>query len=178
MVLAGVLFGGDSGDKNLSDFQNSSVKKAPVFICDVEGVGKVKGSVASNVGMAIYDIEERSSVGGEFFNKRAQGRFVIVSVAVANEQKDAITVDAASFKLVTKDGVEFSHSTDAQLGLGMENGGEMNSFLKTVNPEMVVSVQVPFDVPERRKLSDLMLEVRGGFTGAKMRLPLSVQKEE
>lgn len=27
VVLAGVLFGGDSGDKNLSDFQNSSVKK-------------------------------------------------------------------------------------------------------------------------------------------------------
>ena len=53
LALIAVLFGGGSGDKNLSDSQNAPSRKAPVYICDVEGVGKVKGSIASNVGMAI-----------------------------------------------------------------------------------------------------------------------------
>lgn len=135
--IIGACMGPNGADKSSVSSTTSSTsnnekveKQAPEYTCDVEGVGKVKGAVASNVGIAVYNIEERDSIGSQFFNEKAQGKFVIVSVVVSNHQKDAITVDANSFKLVTSDGVEYSHSTEAQTALGMENGGKMDSFLK------------------------------------------------
>lgn len=153
-------------------------KQAPVYTCNVESVGKVKGAIASNVGIAIYNIEERDVIGGQFYREQAQGKFVIVSVVVSNEQKDAITVDANSFKLVTADGVEYSHSTEAQTALAMENDGKMDLFLKKINPGMVVSASIPFDIPKNKNLSDLKLEAHGGFAGDKVLLPVTVQKGE
>lgn len=153
-------------------------EKAPEYTCDVQGVGKVKGAIASNVGVAIYGIEETGVIGGRFHKEQAQGKFVIVSVVVSNGQKDAITVDANSFKLVTKDGIEYSHSTEGQTALAMENNGKMDSFLKKINPGMTTSARIPFDIPQDKNLSDLQLEARGGFSGSKMLLPLMVQKVE
>ena len=161
--------GGGKSSKN-------SEKKVPEYVCDVEGIGKVKGAVASNVGIAVYAIEEKNTIGDQFFQEQAQGKFVIVSLVVSNGQKDAITVDANSFKLVTSDGVEYSHSTDAQTAIAMSRGGKLDSFLRQINPGMVVSVTIPFDIPKNKKLSDLKLEAHGGFAGDKVLLPLAVQK--
>lgn len=170
---------GPSGEKSSNTVATEKVEKqAPAYTCDVEGVGTVKGAIASNVGIAIYALEERNTIGGEFHSEQAQGKFVIVSVVVSNGQKDAITVDANSFKLVTSDGIEYSHSTEAQTALAMENGGKMDSFLKKINPGMVISAKIPFDIPKNKNLSDLKLEARGGFAGDKVLLPLTVQKAE
>lgn len=177
----GACMGPSGGSNNIDGEKNNSTKveeKNPEYTCDVEGVGKVKGAIASNVGIAIYGIDERDVVGGQFNREQAQGKFVVVSVVVANGQKDAITVDASSFKLVTADGVEYSHSTEAQTALAMENGGKMDSFLKKINPGMVVSATIPFDIPKDKNLTDLKLEARGGFAGDKVLLPLAVQKTE
>lgn len=80
--------------------------------------------------------------------------------------------------MVTADGVEYSHSTEAQTTLAMENGGKMDSFLKKINPGMVVSASIPFDIPQNKNLSDLKLEAHGGFAGDKVLLPVTVQKAE
>lgn len=184
--VIGACMGPSGADKSSVTSTTSSTssstekveKKAPEYTCDVEGIGKVKGAVASNVGIAVYNIEERDSIGNQFFNEKAQGKFVIVSVVVSNHQKDAITVDANSFKLVTDDGVEYSYSTEAQTALGMENGGKMDSFLKQINPEMTVAAQIPFDIPKNKNLGELKLEAHGGFSGDKVLLPLSVQRAE
>ena len=87
-------------------------------------------------------------------------------------------MDANSFKLVTKDGVEYSHSTEAQTAIAMENGGKMDAFLKQINPGMTISARIPFDIPKDKKLSELQLEAHGGFSGSKVLLPLAVQKVE
>lgn len=178
LAVVGACIGPDAGKTSNSKTPEKAEKQVPEYTCDVEGVGKVKGVVSSNVGIAIYDIEERDVIGGQFHSEQAQGKFVIVSVVVSNGQKDAITVDANSFKLVTADGVEYSHSTEAQTALAMENGGKMDSFLKKINPDMTVSTKIPFDIPKNKNLSDLKLEARGGFAGEKVLLPVTVQKAE
>lgn len=177
-IIGACMGPGEGTNTNGSTSKSTNEQKVPEYTCDVEGVGKVKGSIASNVGIAIYNIEERNAIGGQFNTAQAQGKFVIVSVVVSNGQKDAITVDANSFKLVTADGVEYSHSTEAQTALAMENGGKMDSFLKKVNPEMVVSAQIPFDIPANKNIADLKLEATGGFAGDKVLLPLVVQTAE
>ena len=180
LAIIGSCMGPSGGDKKSSDTGKSTKteEKAPDYTCDVEGVGKVKGAIASDVGIAVYGIEEKNVIGDQFYQEQAQGKFVIVSVVVSNGQKDAVTVDANSFKLVTKDGVEYSHSTEAQTAIAMENGGKMDAFLKKINPGMTISARIPFDVPKDKKLSELQLEARGGFSGSKVLLPLAVQKVE
>ena len=54
----------------------------------------------------------------------------------------------------------------------------MDSFLKKINPGMVVSASIPFDIPQNKNLSDLKLEAHGGFAGDKVLLPVTVQKAE
>lgn len=178
LAIVGACMGPDGGKSSDAPSTEKAEKQAPAYTCDVEGVGKVKGAVASNVGIAIYNVEERGTIGDQYFNEKAQGKFVIISVVVSNGQKDAITVDANSFKLVTADGVEYSHSTEAQTALAMENGGKMDSFLKKINSGMVVSASIPFDIPQNKNLSDLKLEAHGGFAGDKVLLPVTVQKAE
>ena len=183
--IVGACMGPSGSDKkggnqsvSTSSKKTQTEEKTPEYTCDVEGVGKVKGAIASNVGVAIYGIEETGVIGGQFHQEQAQGKFVIVSVVVSNGQKDAVTVDANSFKLVTKDGVEYSHSTEGQTALAMANNGKMDAFLKKINPGMTISARIPFDIPQDKNLADLQLEARGGFAGSKMLLPLVVQKAE
>lgn len=57
-----------------------------------------------------------------YMQKKPQGKFIVVSVVVSNEQKDAVTVDASSFKLVDKDGREYSYSTEGQMAIQVGNG--------------------------------------------------------
>ena len=149
-------------------------KKVPEYTCNVEGVGKVKGAVASNVGIAIYGVEERDVIGGLFTSTQAQGKFVVVSVVVSNHQKDAITVDANSFKLVTNDGIEYSHSNDAMTAIIMSTG-KTNAFLQEINPGITISAQIPFDIPRNKNISDLKLKATGGMMGDSVLLPLMVQ---
>lgn len=182
LAAVGSLMGKSGSDTpaGSSTTSNSKVaeKKAPEYTCEVEGVGKIKGAIASDVGIAVYGIDETGVLGNQYHQEQAQGKFVIVSVVINNGQKDAITVDANSFKLVTKDGIEYSHSTEAQTALALENNGKMDSFLKQINPGMTVSAKIPFDIPKDKNISDLQLEARGGFSGQKMLLPLIVQKAE
>lgn len=148
------------------------------YVCNVEGIGKVKGGYTSNVGIAICNIEQANVLGhNRFASAQAQGKFVVVSLVVGNAQSDAITVDANSFKLVTADGIEFSYSHEGQRALAVDNR-ENNSFLRKINPGIVIGLQIPFDIPAQENLDSLQLEARGGITGKPIRLPLKVQKVE
>lgn len=140
---------------------------------DVEGVGKLKGGISSNVGIAVIDVNTTDNIGNDFSNEKAQGQFVVVKLAISNGQKDAITVDSNSFKLMDDKDREFSASTEGMTALQMSNGNA-KGFLTTVNPGIVTDVTFVFDVP--KDVQGLKLKARGGFTGKEITLPLQVQK--
>lgn len=175
IVFAAAGIAAFTGDKSPSDTTPSKTvvtkKEEPTWTCDVEGVGKVKGGISSNVGIAVYKIREARSIDTSFSSQRAQGKFIIVNVAVSNGQKDAITVDNTSFKLIDDQGREFSHSVEGSTALMMKSGNS-RGFLQKVNPGIVTSVEVPFDVPTN--ISGLKLKARGGFSGREIVLPLKV----
>lgn len=127
-----------------------------------------KEGVSSDVTIKIGAVETKDTVGNDYVNEKAQGIFKVVEIALTNNQKDAITIDANSFKLVDDKGREFTYSTEAQTALAMENGGNMDFFLKKLNPGLTQTGKIVFDVPQ--DATGLTMKARGGMLGKEITL--------
>jgi hypothetical protein len=129
-----------------------------------------KEGVSSDVKIVVEGFESKDQVGdNQFSKKQAQGVFKIVKVTLTNNQKDAITIDANSFKLIDDQKREFSYSSEAQFALESSVGDKKESFLlKKMNPGLSATGYVVFDVPKDAK--NFVLEAKGGFTGKKIQL--------
>ncbi|MFP5108812.1 DUF4352 domain-containing protein [Neobacillus sp. C211] len=156
------LGSGDESAKPASSTPSSSApaKKEAAKPLSNEGV-------SSDVAIKVIGVETKSEVGGEFSKEKAQGVFKIVSVELTNNQKDAITVDANSFKLMDNKGREFTHASDAQTAMDMETG-DMDFFLKQLNPGLTQKGTIVFDIPKDAK--GLVLLATGGMTGKEIKL--------
>ncbi|PGX07753.1 DUF4352 domain-containing protein [Bacillus sp. AFS033286] len=127
-----------------------------------------KEGESSKVKIAVGSVESVDSVGGEYLKEKAQGVFKVIEVTVTNNQKDAITVDANSFKLVDNKDREFTYSTQAQTAFDVGNGGKSDFFLKQLNPGLSQTGKIIFDVPADAQ--GLVLKARGGMTGKEIKL--------
>ncbi|MFP3379669.1 DUF4352 domain-containing protein [Bacillus sp. SIMBA_069] len=127
-----------------------------------------KEGESSKVKIAVGSVESIDSVGGEYLKEKAQGVFKVVEISITNNQKDAITVDANSFKLMDNQGREFTYSTQAQTAYDIGNGGKSDFFLKQLNPGLSQTGKIIFDVPADAQ--GLVLKARGGMTGKEIKL--------
>jgi hypothetical protein len=144
------------------------------YKCQVEGVGTVRGAIASNVGVAIAKIQERGSIDNSFSSTKAQGVFKVVYIVATNYQKDAVTMDANSVKLIDDKGREFSHSIPAETALQMN--GKETLFLEGINPGNTTGGYIAFDVPKSANI--VKMQFTGGFTGKKGEVPFKVMMVE
>ena len=164
-----------SSSQQQSSSQSKQKQEMEEYTCNIEGLGTVKGGVTSNVGVAIYKIEQATSLGqNRFAHTEAQGKFVVVSLVVSNGQQDAITVNASSFKLKDEDGREYSYSHEGQMAIDVDDKSQ-KAMLRKVNPGIVVGITIPYDVPQNADINKMYLEARGGITGKPIKLPLKVQ---
>ncbi|MES5869158.1 DUF4352 domain-containing protein [Bacillus cereus group sp. RP32] len=127
-----------------------------------------KEGESSKVKIAVGSVESIDSVGGEYLNEKAQGVFKVVEISITNNQKDAITVDANSFKLMDNQDREFTYSTQAQTAYDIGNGGKTDFFLKQLNPGLTQTGKIIFDVPADAQ--GLVLKARGGMMGKEIKL--------
>jgi hypothetical protein len=129
-----------------------------------------KEGVSSDVKISVDSFESKQSVGdNEFSKKEAQGVFKIVTVTLTNNQKDAITLDANSFKLIDDQKREFSYSSEAQFALESSVKDKKDSFfLKKLNPGLSATGHIAFDVPKDAK--GFTMKASGGFTGKEIEL--------
>jgi hypothetical protein len=98
------------------------------------------------------------------------GKYVIVQVAVTNQQSSEITMDNSLFELMSSNGTVYSSSSKS-----MEVGERNNLFLAAINPGLTKIGMVIFDVPSSLSLDSLQFRFRGGMTGETGVLPLTVQ---
>ncbi|PFW14208.1 DUF4352 domain-containing protein [Bacillus thuringiensis] len=150
-IIAMVAGGGDSTEKTSTDSKAVS-----------------KEGVSSDVKITVGSIETVDSVGNEYTKEQAQGVFKILEVTLTNNQKDAITVDANSFKLVDNKGREFTYSTQGQTSFDLTNGGKTDFFLKQLNPGLTQTGKIVFDIP--KDAEGLFLKASGGMTGKEINL--------
>lgn len=133
--------------------------------------GQLYAYETSNVLLGIAKVKEANSLGDSYFSEDAQGKFIIVTVAVFNNQKDAIAVDASEFKLIDKEKREYSASTRGMTALQMSNK-QHRGFLEQLNPNMGFESTIVFDVPKNTGPKDYQLRAAGGFTGDKILMPV------
>lgn len=176
-TVIGVIFGGGKNDNKAVNTgqQQQEQKKEPVYdyTCNVEGIGKVKGMTASNVGVAIAKIQEMPTIDTPFSRIKAQGIFKVIYVVATNNQKDAVTLDANSYKLIDDQGREYTHSVDGETALQMSERKTL--FLKSINPGITAGGWIAYDVPQGTNI--VSLQFRGGFSGDKRTLPFKVVTE-
>ncbi|EPZ0458558.1 TPA: DUF4352 domain-containing protein [Bacillus paranthracis] len=161
LIVLGIIvasLGGGDDKKEQSSTGTKQETTAPV----------AKEGESSKVKIAVGSVESVDSVGGEYLKEKAQGVFKVVEVTVTNNQKDAITVDANSFKLVDNKDREFTYSTQAQTAFDVGNGGQSDFFLKQLNPGLSQTGKIIFDVPADAQ--GLVLKARGGMTGKEIKL--------
>ncbi|HEF1903605.1 TPA: DUF4352 domain-containing protein [Bacillus cereus] len=127
-----------------------------------------KEGESSKVKITVGSVESVDSVGGEYLNEKAKGIFKVVEISITNNQKDAITVDANSFKLMDNQDREFKYSTQAQTAYDIGNSGKSDFFLKQLNPGLTQTGKIIFDVPADAQ--GLVLKARGGMMGKEIKL--------
>lgn len=164
-------------DKAEFDYENeyskiTTGKGLPVFNTPI---GQLYAEEASNVLFTITNVSEAKTVGSGYFQKAAQGKFIIVKVMISNNQKDAITVDSNSFVLIDSQSRKFSTSVEGMTAVQISEN-HTKGFLTKLNPGMVIDSTFVYDVPTNLKISDFELEARGGMTGDKVKMPLAVRK--
>ena len=103
------------------------------------------------VGKVVYRVDGKEvadTVGNEYVNSTAKGKFLVLNVTVTNNGDKAITVTDDFFKLY-KGKTEFKADTTATMYANQATNGDSAAFfLQELNPESTLSGKVVFDVSE------------------------------
>jgi hypothetical protein len=154
---------GEGGISGTSEYANQ-----PAFLL-TSGDTTYHGAISSNVGVAILRINS-----GQLFMSfgepvRADGKFVLVTVAIENQQNTEITMNPSLFEIVDSNGRVYSSSAKS-----LEVGENNDLFLAGINPGITKVGQIAFDVPADLDMDNLLLRFHGGMTGDAATLPLRV----
>lgn len=108
----------------------------------------------------------KSKVGSQYLNKKAQGKFCMISVNVKNIGKEAQMFDGSSQKATDAKGTEFSNDGAAE----MYANEDTSTFLNEINPGNSSKGHLVFDVPKSTKLTGLELHDSPFSGGVKVSL--------
>src|ERR1035437_2340618 len=125
------------------------------------------GAVSSYVGVAILNVKSGPGLISFGRFERADGKLIIVAVAIHNGQNTAITMNTGLFEIVDSYGNVYSTSEKS-----IEVDHDL--FLAQINPGITKTGQIVFDVPENLSMDKLWLRFRGGMTGDSATVALKV----
>ena len=123
---------------------------------------------ASNVTFQIIGLDTRQSLG----NRKTQNLFVIPTVAIKNNQNDAIMLSFSLYTLVDERGREFS-PLDTMDSYMMKENSQLTDKL---NPGLTIQMAIPFEVPH--DVASLTLRCQGGMTGDTVTLRLDPPQKD
>ena len=169
LVVLVALFS-SNGTHGVGDLSSNSSAASPTPYSVKVGGRTYAGAYASNVGVAVLGVASQPFLFTDLGQSQPDGKYVIVQVAVTNQQNSEITMDNNLFELVSSDGTVYSSSSKS-----MEVGERNNLFLAAINPGLTKVGMVIFDVPASLRLDSLQFRFRGGMTGETSQLPLNVQ---
>ncbi|AGZ46601.1 DUF4352 domain-containing protein [Actinoplanes friuliensis] len=108
----------------------------------------------------------KSKVGSQYLNKKAQGKFCLVSVTVKNIGKEAQLFSGSSQKALDAEGTEYSNDGAAEIYANEDSA----TFLNEINPGNSSKGKLIFDVPKTTKLTTLELHDSPFSGGVKVSL--------
>lgn len=163
MIIAQVLRGNSTSntDSSSNTVTTSETQKETTAtsnkIGDVVTVAKVE--------YTINNMELVDTVGNEFLNKKANGKFLVLDVTIKNNEDKAITITDDYFILL-KGKTEFKSDSTASLYANGNTERNANFFYSKLNPESSITGKVVFDVSEETANdTSLQVQVQTGAWG-------------
>ena len=111
-------------------------------------LGPNKEVKVDGVRYRISSARTAQSVGGEFFEEKADGTFLILRITAANDRKESSTLtdDVMS---IEANGKTFKSDLEGTTALQLSgNSDEEPFFLRDINPDTTTKGVVVFDVPD------------------------------
>jgi len=132
-------------DKKAAEEKADADKKAAAEKAEAEkAVTLGKPATAGDFVWTIKKVSKKDQLTAQYMDPlKAQGTFVILDGEVANNGKEAKTIDGSSLKIIDGEGREFEASTETT-GYITE---KKDVFLTQLNPDLKRQIQVVFDVP-------------------------------
>lgn len=150
--------GGTSPATTPTSGSTTSTTEAAPAAADGEKAAKI--GVPLKVGDLVFTVKDASMtklLKSPLGNKK--GNWMVVTVSVKNESKEAVTIDSSFFKLIEGDGTAYETDSDNLMYLD----AQQNFFLEKINPKLEKQGKVLFALPEGVK--DLKLQVQTGAFG-------------
>jgi hypothetical protein len=116
----------------------------------------------------VTKLENRTQVGSDFLNKKAQGKFLLVHVTVKNIGDEAQSFFGNNQKLLDSKGRKYEADAEAAIYLA-----DSKSLYEEINPGNSVKGRVLFDVPKQVKVATIMLHDSAFSDGVKVDLTQS-----
>ena len=156
-------------DFSVNDAVHEGKTKPLPYRCNIQGFGTVSGAMKDDIGVAIIDVQETKVISHPRYNDEfAQGKYIVVTFAICNQQKSKISVKEDFFTLVDRSGRKYEYDHAANWSVELEYKPE-------INPGLTVAKRIAYDVPANINLNDLQFKITMGLFGANMTLPLKVQ---
>lgn len=156
IVIAGAVGGGNKDKTKKADTEKTAKVETKESKTEKSSPKKSEKQVFGigqdvTVGKVVYRVDSKEvadTVGNEYLNSTAKGKFLVLNVTVTNNGDKAITVTDDFFKLY-KGKTEFKADTTATMYANQAaNGDSAAFFLQELNPESTLSGIVIFDVSE------------------------------
>ena len=156
IVIAGAVGGGNKDNTKEKDTEKTAKVETKESKTEKSSPKKSEKQVFGigqdvTVGKVVYRVDSKEvadTVGNEYLNSTAKGKFLVLNVTVTNNGDKAITVTDDFFKLY-KGKTEFKADTTATMYANQAaNGDSAAFFLQELNPESTLSGKVIFDVSE------------------------------
>lgn len=156
IVIAGAVGGGGKDKTKETDTEKTAKVETKESKAEKSSPKKSEKQVFGigqdvTVGKVVYRVDSKEvadTVGNEYLNSTAKGKFLVLNVTVTNNGDKAITVTDDFFKLY-KGKTEFKADTTSTMYANQAaNGDSAAFFLQELNPESTLSGKVIFDVSE------------------------------
>jgi len=95
----------------------------------------------------------QTTLGGQYLNKQAQGKFCVITVSVRNIGDEAQTFDGGNQKAFDATGTQYENDGAAE----MYANDDAETFLNDINPGNSVTGKIVFDVPTSTTLTQVEL---------------------
>ena len=158
IIVGAVASGGAGGGADTATAPASGDKTDSAPAAEAVKVAKIGDAL--KVGDLVFTVKDAGltkELKSPLGNKK--GNWMVVTVAVKNESKEAVTIDSSFFKLLEGDGTTYETDSDNLMYLD----AEQNFFLEQINPKLEKTGKILFAIPDGVK--DLKLQVQTGAFG-------------
>lgn len=173
VLLVVIASAGSSGSGEKTDTESAGATKGDVKTesTSLNGKSGRVGEALTNAGTTytVTDVRTTKTIGDpDLGGARADGTFVVVSLALTNNKDETKTFLANSAKIKTSDGKEYETSDKTVLAFG-----DKDLLLKDIQPDLTTRGKLAFELPPS-KVSGSTLVVEDLFGAGEIKVDLGL----